>query len=112
MYELSQYAFLADRNGGSGLTWAKLHDPGCGMITVWAIFAAEWVLFMTNAWYLDQVRTGSRLEVKVLMFFPPVSSRLLLFTLFMTNAVTWIRCVLDPSCKLNLLLSFHLFLSP
>ncbi|DBA85809.1 TPA: hypothetical protein ACH3X1_005361 [Trebouxia sp. C0004] len=55
LYELSQYAFLADRNGGSGLTWAKLHDPGCGMITVWGIFAAEWVLFMTNAWYLDQV---------------------------------------------------------
>ncbi|DBA88861.1 TPA: hypothetical protein ACH3X2_000106 [Trebouxia sp. C0005] len=55
LYELSQYAFLADRNGGTGLTWAKLHDPGCGMITVWGIFAAEWVLFMTNAWYLDQV---------------------------------------------------------
>ena len=55
LYELSQYAFLADRNGGSGLTWAMLHDPGCGMITVWGIFAAEWVLFLTNAWYLDQV---------------------------------------------------------
>lgn len=55
LYELSQYAFLADRNDGEGLTWAKLHDPGCGMITVWAILAAEWLLFMTNAWYLDQV---------------------------------------------------------
>ena len=55
LYELSQYAFLADRNGGEGLTWAKLHDPDCGMITVWAILAAEWFLFMTNAWYLDQV---------------------------------------------------------
>ena len=55
LYELSQYAFLADRNGGEGLIWAKLHDPDCGMITVWAIFAAEWVLFMSNAWYLDQV---------------------------------------------------------
>lgn len=55
LYELSQYAFLADRNGGEGLTWAKLHDPNCGMITVWAILVAEWFLFMTNAWYLDQV---------------------------------------------------------
>ena len=55
LYELSQYAFLADRNGGEGLTWAKLHDPDCGMITVWAILAAEWLLFMSNAWYLDQV---------------------------------------------------------
>lgn len=55
LYELSQYAFLADRNGGEGLTWAKLHDPECGMITVWAILAAECILFMSNAWYLDQV---------------------------------------------------------
>lgn len=55
LYELSQYAFLAERTGANGLTWSKLHDPGCGMITVWAIFAAEWFLFMFNAWYLDQV---------------------------------------------------------
>ena len=41
--------------GSSGLTWAKLHDPDCGMITVWAVFAAEWFLFLFNAWYLDQV---------------------------------------------------------
>ena len=82
MYELSQYAFLADRNGGTGLTWAKLHDPGCGMITVWGIFAAEWILFMTNAWYLDQVRTGSQLKVEVVTFFPPVSDQVLLSTLY------------------------------
>lgn len=56
------------------------------MITVWAIFAAEWVLFMTNAWYLDQVGTGSQLKVVILTFFPPVSFHLLLFTLFKTNA--------------------------
>lgn len=60
LYELSQYAFLADRNGGEGLTWGKLHDPDCGMITVWAILAAEWLLFLTNAWYLDQVRIYSK----------------------------------------------------
>lgn len=55
LYELSQYAFLADRNGGDGLTWAKLHDPDCGMVVVWGIFAAEWALFLFNAWYLEQV---------------------------------------------------------
>lgn len=27
--DLVQYAFLADRTGGTGLTWAKLGDPGC-----------------------------------------------------------------------------------
>ena len=66
LYELSQYAFLADRNGGEGLTWAKLHDPGCGMITVWGIFAAEWALFMFNAWYLDQVSEVSQCRDRLL----------------------------------------------
>ena len=65
LYELSQYAFLADRNGGEGLTWAKLHDPDCGMITVWAILAAEWFLFMTNAWYLDQVCACTTTQITV-----------------------------------------------
>lgn len=32
LYELAQYAFLADRNGGQGLTWAKLADPGNDMV--------------------------------------------------------------------------------
>ncbi len=113
MYELSQYAFLADRNGGTGLTWAKLHDPGCGMITVWAIFAAEWVLFMTNAWYLDQVCIGYQLKIEVLIFYPPVSFHLLLFTLFMTNAWYLDQVCTGSRLEVKLLMffppvSFHL----
>lgn len=55
LYELSQYAFLADRNGGSGLTWAKLRAPGNGMLQVMAVFAAEWLLLLVAAVYIDQV---------------------------------------------------------
>lgn len=65
LYELNQYAFLADQNGGEGLTWAKLHDPQCGMITVWAILAAECILFMSNAWYLDQVCFSARKKTEI-----------------------------------------------
>ena len=60
------------------------------MITVWGIFAAEWVLFMTNAWYLDQVRTGYQLTVLVLTL-----SHLFLFT------SSCLRCTLAlylPGC--------------
>ena len=77
LYELSQYAFLADRNGGEGLTWAKLHDPECGMITVWAILAAEWFVFLTNAWYLDQVCIHARKEKNTLLGMIEKSSWLL-----------------------------------
>ena len=56
MYELAQYAFLADRNGGSGLTWSKLHDDNNGMTTIWIILVVEWAVFLVEAWYLDQAR--------------------------------------------------------
>lgn len=56
LYELAQYAFLADRNGGSGLTWSKLHDDNNGMITIWIILIVEWAVFLVEAWYLDQAR--------------------------------------------------------
>ncbi len=63
LYELAQYAFLADRNGGSGLTWSKLHDDNNGMITIWIILAVEWAVFLVEAWYLDQARPSKLCSV-------------------------------------------------
>ncbi|KAL4858934.1 ABC transporter A family member 5 [Chlorella vulgaris] len=63
LYELSQYAFLADRTGGSGLTWSKLGDGGNGMVSVLLLCVIEGVVFMWLAFYLEQVRgagTGIR----------------------------------------------------
>lgn len=42
LYELSQYAFLADRTGGTGLTWGKLLEPGNGMISVGGVWSEMW----------------------------------------------------------------------
>ena len=50
-----QYAFLADRTGGSGLTWAKLSDPGNGMLSVLLICGIEALALMWCAYYLEQV---------------------------------------------------------
>jgi len=59
MYRLSvQYAFLADRTGGSGLTWSKLAEPGNGMISVLLICCIESLLFLWAAYYLEQVGAG------------------------------------------------------
>ncbi|KAK9803177.1 hypothetical protein WJX72_009746 [[Myrmecia] bisecta] len=69
LYELSQYAFLADRNGGSGLTWQKLHDPGNAMIAVWITLAVEWALFLAQAWYIEQIiDTGTGVRRHPLFF--------------------------------------------
>ena len=53
-----QYAFLADRTGGSGLTWAKLSDPGNGMLSVLLICGIEALALMWWAYYLEQVGRG------------------------------------------------------
>jgi hypothetical protein len=45
------------------MSFSTLLDPGNGMITAWAILAAEWWVFMGLAWYLEQVfasGTGNR----------------------------------------------------
>jgi hypothetical protein len=39
----------------SGLTWAKLRDPGNDMLLLWLIFAAESVWIAFAAWYVEQV---------------------------------------------------------
>ena len=63
LYELAQYAFLADRTGGKGLTWSKLLDPDCRMLQVWFYFMVEWALFPLLAFYIEQV-TGAGTGVK------------------------------------------------
>lgn len=63
LYELAQYAFLADRNGGKGLTWNKMLDPDCGMAQVWLYLLVEWALFPLIAFWLEQV-TGAGTGVK------------------------------------------------
>eukprot|EP00887_Chlorella_sp_A99_P001140 scaffold14.g1140.t1 len=63
LYELAQYAFLADRTGGTGLTWAKLGDEGNGMVHVLAIMVAEAVAFFLVAYWRDQV-TGAGTGVR------------------------------------------------
>jgi ABC-type multidrug transport system ATPase subunit len=63
LYELAQYAFLADRNGGQGLTFDKLLEPGCGMLQVWFYLVIEWILFPVLAYYIEQV-TGAGTGVK------------------------------------------------
>jgi hypothetical protein len=55
LYELSQYAFLADRTGGTGLTWAKLGDPGCGMASVLVMCGIHGLALMWAAYYVEQV---------------------------------------------------------
>ncbi|KAL4428467.1 hypothetical protein ABPG75_002556 [Micractinium tetrahymenae] len=63
LYELSQYAFLADRTGGSGLTWGKLLEPGNGMISVLLICGIESIGLMVCGYYIEQVNgagTGVR----------------------------------------------------
>jgi len=69
LYELSQYAFLADRNGGKGLTWSDLSDEGNGMIRVWIIFVVEWAIFPIIAYYMDQVRGAGTGMTKHPLFF-------------------------------------------
>ncbi|RMZ55080.1 hypothetical protein APUTEX25_005706, partial [Auxenochlorella protothecoides] len=60
LYELAQYAFLADRNGGPGMTWASLRDPDNGMLTVWIILLVEWAVLPWVALYIEAVRgTGT-----------------------------------------------------
>lgn len=58
LYELAQYAFLADRTGGEGLTWGKLLNPDCGMIQVWFYLLVGVYLYPITAFYIEQV-TGA-----------------------------------------------------
>ncbi|GAX76897.1 hypothetical protein CEUSTIGMA_g4343.t1 [Chlamydomonas eustigma] len=62
LYEMSQYAFLSEGNGGPGLTFKSLHDPGNGMILAWIIMGVETVVIIGFSLYYQQVFSshGSR----------------------------------------------------
>lgn len=58
LFEISQYAFRAAYQGSEGMTWSKLSDPGNGLPAVMGFLAAEAVIFLLLAWYLEQVLPG------------------------------------------------------
>jgi ABC-type multidrug transport system ATPase subunit len=58
LFEISQYAFRAAYSETQGMTWAKLGDSGNGLPAVMGFFAAEAVIFLLLAWYLEQVIPG------------------------------------------------------
>lgn len=69
LYELAQYAFLADRNGGEGLDWDKLTNLDCGMLQVWLyLFVGSCVLPIIG-YYIEQVNgSGSGVKRHPLFF--------------------------------------------
>lgn len=60
LFEMGEYAFLAVYRSSYGMSLADLRAKGNGMLEAWLILAVEWVVFMVLAWYLEQVRAGSR----------------------------------------------------
>ncbi|KXZ54601.1 hypothetical protein GPECTOR_4g666 [Gonium pectorale] len=69
LWEMSQYAFLADANGGQGLTWPRLRDPDNGMAVAWALLAGVTVWCVWCAWYWGQVFGPDDLGVRCHPFF-------------------------------------------
>ncbi|GLI63912.1 hypothetical protein VaNZ11_007051 [Volvox africanus] len=63
LFEFSAYSQRAIFGSGPGLGWSGLRDAGNGMIGVWVILLVEWPMFLTLAWYFEQVLnsgTGAR----------------------------------------------------
>jgi len=55
LYEFSSYSFMAAYQGTIGMTFAKFSDEGNGMVEVILILLFEFPVFMSLAWYLEQV---------------------------------------------------------
>lgn len=69
LYELAQYAFLADRNGGQGLVWSKLTNLDCGMLQVWLYLFMGSCIFPILGYYIEQVNgSGSGVRRHPLFF--------------------------------------------
>lgn len=69
LYEFSQYAFIGNYKGSSGMRWSNLSDPKNGLKQAMTILAIEWLLFLLLAYYLDQVVvSGSGLKKNCLFF--------------------------------------------
>jgi hypothetical protein len=52
---MGEYAFLAVYRNSYGMAFTNLRDAGNGMTTAWLILGVEWIIFMSLAWYLEQV---------------------------------------------------------
>jgi hypothetical protein len=55
LWELGQYSFRATYQDAEGMEFATVGKEGNGMGVVWIVFAVEWPVFLTLAWYLEQV---------------------------------------------------------
>lgn len=90
-----QYAFLADRTGGTGLTWGKLTEPGCGMLQALLIAGIEAIALLAGGTYIEQVRCCCGRIAGGLQPRPGVSG--------VPGRVLWVACrrrsVQQPSCS-------------
>lgn len=58
LYEFSQYAFIGNLMGTSGMKWRDLSDSENGLIEVLIIMFVEWLVLLPVAFYLDQILGG------------------------------------------------------
>lgn len=58
LYEFGQYAFKGNYMGTSGMTWSDLNDGENGMAEVLIIIIIEWSLFLSLAYFLDQLASS------------------------------------------------------
>ncbi|XP_071717438.1 ABC transporter A family member 7-like [Rutidosis leptorrhynchoides] len=69
LYEFSQYAFLGNYMGTSGMRWGDLGDSDNEMRHVLIIMLVEWVVVFFIAYYVDQVLTSGSGVRKSPLFF-------------------------------------------
>lgn len=55
LWELSQYSFKAAYQNETAMQFSDINSDGNGMLVVWIIFLFEGPIFITLAWYLEQV---------------------------------------------------------
>ncbi|KAG6529388.1 hypothetical protein ZIOFF_011586 [Zingiber officinale] len=58
LYEFSQYAFIGNLMGTSGMKWGDLSDSENGLLEVLIIMFVEWLVLLPVAFYLDQILGG------------------------------------------------------
>lgn len=76
LFEFSQYAFIGNYKGTSGMKWSNLNDSENGLRQVLGIMAVEWFLFLPIAYYLDQVvGSGDGLKKSPLFFLDSILQR-------------------------------------
>lgn len=59
LWELGQYSFRASYQDSIGMTFSDISRDGTGMGTIWIIFIVEWAIFLSLAWYLEQVLSNA-----------------------------------------------------